>query len=87
MAADGKSGGYIVVGTQCGDLNHIFEVLFHEIVEATLAVDNRRWKDEGNNANPLMFVFDHAYLDEFCAKVIDSLVSSGCMELGEKACS
>jgi hypothetical protein len=86
MTEDGKGSGYVMVGTKCKDSQLILETLLHEIIEATLAVDNRRWKDELNDHSPMIFSFDHTYLTEFTSKILDSLISSGALDMEEKEC-
>lgn len=77
----GKNGGgdgEIYVG-RYKDISRFAEVLLHEIIEAILVEDNKRYAKTGiqdGNENRL-FIFDHEYFDVFVYKILDGMISSG----------
>ena len=82
----GKKGrGYMEIGTKWKTEQHRLDVLFHEILEAILVVDNKRFENERNaDETDKMFIFDHDYLEALPYKIIDALVSCGEISLKGK---
>lgn len=71
--------GRMIVGTKIKSLDHVVTVLVHEILEAILAIDGKRFVDKA--ATNMLFTFDHNYLGELGYKVVDALKSSKCFEI------
>jgi len=73
---DGK--GTITIGTKWKKPEFRHQVLLHEILEAVLVVDVKRYKVEKNNEETsYLFVFDHEYLEDLAIKLLDALLSCG----------
>ena len=68
------------------DLRTVVEILLHEVMEATLVEENKRYSvasvDQGN-ANRV-FIFTHEYYETFCPKVLNSLLESGFVQLVDR---
>ena len=82
---NGGGGGEIYVGKYT-DISRFTEILLHEIIEAILVEDNKRYMKTGtmeSNENRL-FIFDHEYLDSFIPKIIDGMISSGFFKINTK---
>lgn len=77
----GKSGsgdGEIYIG-KYKDISRVAEILLHEIIEAILVEDSKRFVPTGlldDNSNRL-FMFTHEYFDMLICKIIDGMKSSG----------
>jgi hypothetical protein len=59
------------------------EALIHEILEAILTDDFRRWSDNAD-ASRCIFCFDHDYLNELESKLLTALVSCGMVDPNKK---
>lgn len=76
----GKDGkGVIELGTKWPDKPNIVNVLIHEILEATMVGDFKRYQDSSgyNSPRDYSFFFDHDYLHALGHKVGESLRSIG----------
>lgn len=84
-AAFNTGGDYptVVLGLDCKSLHHVASNLVHEIIEATLCEDFKRWGDDDDpgDCSRKLFVFDHDYLRTFGPKIVDALLSSGFFKL------
>lgn len=80
----GKDGlGHIKIGTFRQNKRYILEVIMHEVIESILSYDEKRWKESKDNGK-ILFSFDHNYLEGFCPKLIDALVSCGVIDPNKK---
>lgn len=79
----GKHGlGKVTVGV--GSFTHpeeILETILHELFEGIMVHDEVAYD---SSRRKRIFVFDHDYLDTFCAKLIDALVSCGAYTLPDE---
>ena len=73
----------VTLGTDCKSLHHVASNLIHEVIEAVLVEDFKRWADDDDPADcsRKLFVFDHDYFRSFGPKVLDGLLSSGFFKL------
>jgi hypothetical protein len=79
----GHSGhGVITIGTQWKDKAHQVNMLIHEILEAILVEDYKRYKDSSPHGvnDRYLFVFDHDYLDGLGPKIGAALRSAGVLK-------
>jgi hypothetical protein len=78
--SSGEGGqGEICIGTEYTSPHAFLRILVHEIVEATLTMDKRRFSDEDEY---LVFIFDHEYLTtSLPTRIIESLVSCGALDV------
>ena len=79
--------GYIVLGTKFKDDNFKFRLLLHEIMEAILVVDTKRFTNRMSSIEKEnhLFVFDHEYMDteNLCAKITDALLSCNAIKINK----
>lgn len=75
------SGEIFIENTE--SLNTLVEILFHEIMEATLTEEYKRYQKTGLSLNnqSLTFLFDHEYFDMLCPKVLSALLDTGFVQL------
>lgn len=90
--SEGK--GEICIG-HYRNLRNCAEILCHEMVEAILVEDDKRFCSTGRQDNSARrrFQFDHDYLDNIGPKLVDALLTSGMFKLkdcrpkkGKKKC-
>ncbi len=78
-----KGAGNGEIKVHCGDLRTTAEILCHEIMEAILCEDGKRYcstsYDYDNSR--YLFQFSHDYLDGYGAKLLDALITSGMFKL------
>lgn len=82
---DTNGNGVIEIGDY-KDLEFVCGIIIHELVEAILYEDGRRYCPpvvEGDHSRYL-FCFDHDYLDGFQNKVLDALLTSGFFRLVDR---
>jgi len=75
-----KGSGLIEVGVKdVRTKEQILEVLTHEIVEAVLATDDKRWSHytSTHDSRSHLFIFDHDYIDSLVRQVLTGLETSG----------
>ena len=78
--------GDIIIGTkEFNDLTHRAGKVFHEVAEAMLCDDYKRFnKPAPSHEEPdYLFVFSHDYLNEFCDKMVASLITTGYFKITE----
>lgn len=75
--ADGR--GFIELGTRWKDKENLVDVLIHEVLEAIMVEDFKRYTDQSGyeSSRDYIFVFDHDYLHGLGAKVGVALRSVG----------
>lgn len=73
----------IVLGLGCKSLHHVVSNLVHEIFEATLCEEGKRWGHDEvpDDCTRKMFVFEHDYLHVLGPKLLDAMLSSGFFRL------
>jgi len=76
--------GKIEIGLKWKDPSYRTNLLLHEIIEAILTDDMKRWKDPAGygDENRMIFLFDHDYLCSFADKVAAALRSVGVLNDG-----
>ena len=77
----GSGPSRIRIGTKGRTKRDILETVLHEVMESILVVDGKRWAESHTNA---IFCFNHWYLQEFDAKVLDALISIGMVDPNKK---
>ena len=83
-SCDGIGDIYIGV-KEFNNLKNRAGKVFHEVAEAMLCDDNKRLsRPAPSHEEPdYMFVFDHDYLNEFCDKMVESLITTGYFRITE----
>lgn len=76
--------GLIEVGVENNRTKEsILETLTHELVEAILATDNKRWSHftSTHSSRSHLFIFDHDYIDSFTRQLLTGLETSGAITI------
>ena len=77
-----KGDSCILLNTKGRSNQTILRMILHEVIEGIALLDGVTYRDSDSRA---VFLFDHKYLEEqFCAKLLDALVSCGMVNLKKK---
>ena len=75
----GKSN--VRVGTKGRTNRDILRTIVHEIVEAVLVVNNKRWAESSSHA---VFIFTHNDLQGLDSQILDAMISIGMVDPKKK---
>ena len=76
--------GSITIGTKWKSKQFQLSLLLHEILEAILTVDQKRFNHRVDTEREnYVFVFDHNYMENLPTKILDALISCGVIKIGK----
>lgn len=77
--------GVIILGTKWKEKGFKWSILIHEILEAILTTDGKRFeRARYQDDMDYRFIFNHDYLEELPFKILDALESCGVINLKKK---